>query len=230
MRSTPDLRLDWCSHEAASYAVTHWHYSRTMPKSKLAKIGAWEQGVFIGALIFGVGATPELCKPYRLKSTEVCELVRIALNKHLTPVSRMVSIALTVLHKAMPGLRVVVSFADTAHGHHGGIYQAGGWFYLGESVGRYIKTFGRVEHPRTLGLRYGRGGQSIPWLRSHVDPRAEQIVAAVKYRYVMPLDAEMRAKLLRLAQPYPKRGRRRATAATLPSVEGGVNPTRPLQP
>jgi len=30
------LHLDFCSHEAAKHAVMRWHYSRAMPKSRLA--------------------------------------------------------------------------------------------------------------------------------------------------------------------------------------------------
>ncbi len=47
-----DLRVDWCSHKAAKYAVTHWHYSRTMPSGKLAKIGLGRRSLS-GALYSG---------------------------------------------------------------------------------------------------------------------------------------------------------------------------------
>jgi hypothetical protein len=228
--SKADLRLDWCSHEAAKYAVERWHYSRRMPKSKLAKVGVWEDGQFVGAVIFGVGATPELCKPYDLTAQQVAELVRVALKRdHRTPTSRVIAIAVRIVKKAMPGLRLLVSFADTAQGHHGGIYQAGGWIYTGDSFGRYIVTHGKAEHPRTLGSRYGVGGQSIPWLRANVDPDAEQIDAPAKHRYLYPLDKAMRSAILPLSQPYPKRGRSNTSDA--PGVqpgEGGATPTRPL--
>jgi hypothetical protein len=199
--------LDWCSQEAAKYAVETWHYSRRMPRSKLAKIGVWERKRFCGAVIFGSGATPELCKPYGLTQTQVAELVRVALAPHESPTSRIVAIALRLLRAEMPGLRLVVSFADSLQGHHGGIYQAGGWIYTGESFGRMIVTNGKIEHPRTLGSRYGVGGQSLPWLRKHVDPFARVIDAPAKYRYLYPLDDEMRQRVLPLAKPYPKRVR-----------------------
>ena len=228
-QSKPALRLDWCSHDAATYAVTHWHYSRKMPKSKLAKVGVWENQRFVGAVIFGLGATPELSKPYGLTMYQVAELVRVALGSHQSHVSRIVTIAAKMVTRANPGLRLFISFADTAHGHHGGIYQAAGWIYLGTSFGRYIVTNGRVEHPRTLGSRYGVGGQSLPWLRTHVDPNAKQIMAKPKHRYVFPLDDEIRARIAPLAKPYPKRDRSRENAAPLPNGEGGVIPTRSLQ-
>ena len=65
MNSRPELKIDWCTHEAAKYAVEHWHYSKRMPKSKLAKFGVWEGGKFVGCVIFGVGATPEIAKQLR---------------------------------------------------------------------------------------------------------------------------------------------------------------------
>ena len=49
------LRLDWCSHEAARYACEHWYSRSEMPVGKLVKIGVWEDGQFVGVLIFGCG-------------------------------------------------------------------------------------------------------------------------------------------------------------------------------
>jgi len=45
------LHLDWCSHDAARHAVMRWHYSRQMPSCKLVKVGVWEDGRFVGAII-----------------------------------------------------------------------------------------------------------------------------------------------------------------------------------
>lgn len=226
----PVLRLDWCSHDAARYAVEHWHYSRALPGADIVKCGAWENGRFIGCVLFSRGATPELCKPYGLKPTEVCELTRVALDKHKAATSRIVAIALRMVRALCPGLRLIVSFADSAQGHHGGIYQAGGWVFTGDSFGRYIVTNGKAEHPRTLGSRYGRGGQSLPWLRQHVDPNAVQIEAAAKHRYLMPLDAEMRQRIMPLAKPYPKRAGSdtKDTPVNL-TGKGGSTPTPALQ-
>ena len=128
MNSTgkPTLKIDWATHEAAKFAVEKWHYSRCIPKSKLAKFGVWEDGKYIGAVIYGVGATADLVKRYGLEPIQGCELVRVALTSHKTEVSRIVAITLKLLKAKFSGLRLVVSFADPAQGHHGGIYQAGG--------------------------------------------------------------------------------------------------------
>lgn len=226
-----DLRLDFCDHQAARHAVMRWHYSRRMPKCKLVKIGVWEQDRFCGAIIYGLGANRHLAKPFGLKPTEAVELVRVALGpgrEH--PTSKCVAISLKLLRRQSPGLRLVVSYADAGQGHVGTIYQAGGWIYLGTSDQSYIQVKGKVEHPRTLYDRYGRQGQSIPWLQANVDPRAERVPMAPKLKYVMPLDKAMRRELEPLALPYPKSADEATGVATgVQPVKGGSSPTRPLQ-
>ena len=116
-----DLRIDWATHEAAKYAVENWHYSKTLPVGKMAKIGAWEDGKFIGVVIFAWGMNKDLGSPYGLKLGECAELVRVALTKHRSEVSKILSIATRFLKRQSPGLRILVSCADPSEGHHGGI-------------------------------------------------------------------------------------------------------------
>ncbi|HJU36321.1 MAG TPA: hypothetical protein VJ716_02755 [Gaiellaceae bacterium] len=89
----------------------------------------------MGVVIFSRGASPYLGRKYDLDHTEVCELTRVALREHDAPVSRIVAIALRMLRRKCPGLRLVVSFAGPAQDHHGGIYQAGNWVFTGRSAG-----------------------------------------------------------------------------------------------
>src|SRR5262249_50044285 len=93
----PTLRIDWCSYTAAKYAVKHWHYSRSLPCSKTARLGVWEDDKFIGAVVFAWGANRHLAGEYKLKMTECAELCRVALTKHTTPVSRIISIGVKML-------------------------------------------------------------------------------------------------------------------------------------
>lgn len=200
------LRLDFCSHEAARYAVMAWHYSRAMPSSKLVRIGVWEDDRFRGAVLYGVGANRHLARPFGLEATQACELVRVALapgRQH--PTSQCVAQSLNMLRRQSPGLKVVVSYADTKEGHLGIIYQATNWCFLGGSEQSYFKIKGRIEHPRTLYDRYGPGGQRIAWLRSNVDPRAQRVPMPAKLKYAYGLDRRTRRQLEAMAQPYPKR-------------------------
>jgi hypothetical protein len=134
MNSKLEFKIDWASHESAKYACENWHYSKCLPVPPLVKIGVWENKKFIGCVIFSRGASSNLLKPYGLTQVQGCELTRIALNKHVTPVSRIISIAIKFLKKNSPELKLIISFADPNEGHHGGVYQATNWVYSGKSA------------------------------------------------------------------------------------------------
>lgn len=201
-----DLKIDWASHEAAKYACENWHYSKSVPVPPLVKIGAWENSKYIGCVIFSRGANNNLLKPFGLQQTEGCELTRIALSKHNVPVSRIVRLAIMFLKKNSPELKLIVSFADPSVGHHGGVYQAGNWIYSGTQPPtiEYIAPDGKQWHGRMVskdGKIKVQGKYRKCW-------RVDQCIPVQKpgkHRYLMPLDNEMRAKIMPLAKPYPKR-------------------------
>ena len=199
MSSKVDLKLDWCSHKAAKFACEHWHYSGCIPKSKLVKVGVWENRTFIGVVIFSYGATSGLVNPYGLKMTEGCELTRIALNSHSSSVTRVVSIALSMLKKENPKLRLVVSFADTKEGHVGGIYQGGNWVYTGTTIpADHYKYNGKLWHGRAFRSSFGSH-------KNYIGKGIEIIKGSVKYRYLYPLDDAMRKQIEPLRKSYPKK-------------------------
>lgn len=202
--STVSLKIDWATHAQAEYACRRWHYSKKIPKSKIVKIGVWENGIFIGVVLFSTGANNNIGKPYQLEVTEVCELTRIALNGHLTPVSRILSISLQFLKKSNPRLKLVVSYADLDQGHHGGIYQATNWIYTGKSKTQLsIKIHGVIDHRKTVYDRYGTN--SFEWIKNNIDADAEKIHDQGKHKYLMVLDKGIREKISLLSLPYPKR-------------------------
>lgn len=218
------LRLDWCSHKAAKAACERWHYSRTMPVAKTVSIGVWEDGAFIGAVLFSWGANPNIGKPYGLEMTEVAELVRVALTNHAAPTSRIIAIAIRLLSAKSPGLRLLVSYADTEQGHHGGIYQAGNWLYAGCTSKKVDYWVGdrKLQRRAYTGQNFGKGRLPLP-------SGAVMRESPPKHRYLMPLDPEMRARIEPLRKPYPKRPKHSSDAAGHQLAEGGAEPTRTLQ-
>lgn len=219
----PQLKIDWATHEAAKYACEKWHYSGCLPSSlqKRVAVGAWEDNKFIGVVVFGHGANPQIGSPYGLTINECVELTRIALKReHKTPVSRIVKFALKFLKQSQSGIKLIVSYADQAQGHHGGVYQAGNWIYVGSMKGvPSLRYRGKVWHAKALRT-------SFPLLK-HSDPSVEKVPAGDKHKYLMPLDDEMRQRILPLAKPYPKRAKDQAS--TNPVDLGGETPTRTLQ-
>jgi hypothetical protein len=166
MSSGSELRLDWATPEAAQFACKRWHYTGKMPAAGV-KIGIWEGETFVGAILFSIGAANSTNgKAYGLaEKNEIAELVRVAMKPgHRYPVSRCVALAVRMLRKQSPRLRMLISFADTEQGHHGGIYQAGNWIYAGLSAEQreYI-VHGKRKHAKTIHSNGWK--QNEEWLR-----------------------------------------------------------------
>ena len=206
MPTMPDLKCDWATHEAAKYACEHWHYSKCIPVGKLFKIGAWEDGVYIGCVIFSRGANKYLASPYGLGQEECVELTRIALRAHKHFVSEIMMQALKKLHEFMPGIRLIVSYADPQQGHVGAIYQATNWIYVGHTTpDRYCVLNGEKIHRRTIGSKCRGRGMSYSQYFLSVHKDGQILKDEGKHKYLMPLDKKMRKLILPLAKPYPKK-------------------------
>lgn len=210
-----DLKVDWCSYQAAKWAVEHWHYSRTMPTPPIVCVGAWERNEYIGCVLFSRGATTNYGKAYGIKITEVAELTRVALREHKAATSEVLSKAIKILANKERGLRLLISFADTNQGRLGIIYQATNWIYAGDT-GTSVKfrdKQGRVWHGRQVsrtGVKRQYGElRSVPKISD-----CERVQELPKHRYLYPLDRAMRRQIEPLRQPYPKR------EASGPSVDG----------
>lgn len=221
----PKLLVDWATHDAAKYACEKWHYSKCMPVGKTVKIGAWEDDKFIGVVIFSYGANKDAAKGFGLKQNEVCELTRVSLNNHKTPVSRILAISLKFLKQSNPGIRLVFSYSDVSdQGHHGGIYQANGWTYIGErktsDKGAYYLIHGRQIHGRAARNKYG-SEKNFPAGWQHVKSKT-------KHLYVKVFDESYKLKFS--AMKYPKRASSvESGTSDFRSEGGGESPTDALQ-
>lgn len=217
-----DLRVDWATHEAAKYACETWHYSKTLPVGKLVKVGVWEKGDFVGVVLFAWGMNKSLGSPYGLRMDQCCELVRVAMKQHECAVSRVMALSLRFLRKQSEGLKLVVSFADPAAGHHGGIYQAGGWLYTGQSAANYEWRLNgkRLNKRAYTGHNFGNPKMEVP-------AGAERVSLLGKHRYLMPLDDDMRRHIMPLAKPYPKRAKQAITGDQSAERQGSTDPHAP---
>ena len=170
-----------------------------MPVIKTVRLGVWWDDQFRGAVIFSRPCRNQHLM-FGLRPEQVCELARVALDRHEGfHVTAVVSRAIKKLKTRCPDLRVVVSFADPAEGHLGRIYQAGNWIYTGTSdAARVLMHRGKRIHRRNYtGAAFGRPKVAPP-------PGSVWVPTPGKHRYVMPLDRRMRKTVLQLAKPYPQ--------------------------
>jgi|TARA_R100000081_G_scaffold91958_1_gene71763 hypothetical protein len=182
------LFIDYCSYEASKFAVLNYHYSKAMPSGKLVRFGVWEDKEFIGSVLFGSGANPNMSKVVDLSPYEVCELVRVALNKHKNPVSKIVSFCMKKLKKDFPRIKAVVSYADPMQNHKGKIYQAMNWLYLGETkTATHYMLDGKFYHSRSLNQK-NRDDEAF-------DRSKFEKVYLKKYKYIYLFDKLLKKRI-----------------------------------
>ena len=189
--------------------------------------------MFIGVVIFtlGSGASADGRRFGLARRLEVAELQRVALNDHATPVSRIISIAVKMVRKQSPGLKLLISFADPSQGHHGGIYQACGWVYIGvTSRGtEYHSPDGRIFHPRVVsptGYKVQFGELKKTKVPFNV---LTKVNTPGKHIYLFPLEPGVRLMAEARSKPYPKRPKDYSEPPVHHTGEGGAAPTRTLQ-
>jgi hypothetical protein len=223
-----------CSREAALWAVKAHHYSLALPAARMQTIGCWEDGRFVGAVVFSRGACKDLAARFGFDQTEAVELTRVALGPHRTPTTRIVAIALRQVKAANPGLQVVISFSDPAQSHNGRahtgtLYRAGGWWFLGMTHAEAMLRLGGVlRHRRTIISKFRTG--AVLWLRQNVDAEAERVITPPKYRFAMPLTDVARERLRPHVQSYPRSREQSAESGTPDSLrKGRIDATCSLQ-
>lgn len=197
------LEIAPCTYDASKYAVTHWHYSKQMPTDKKICLGVYENKKFIGTVIFNRGSR-DLYKQYTpYNRGGVCELTRIALKEHQTPVTKIIKEAIKIVKKTQPQIEVIISYADINQHHLGIIYQAGNWIYEGKvAPNSYMIIHGIKVHRRSASKKYGT--YAIDWIKKNVDPDAYKPVDKGRHKYSYPLNKKQRQILEKRKKPYPK--------------------------
>lgn len=111
------------------------HYARRSPTISYA-FGLFDAGVLVGVMTIGKPASPApcigVCGPQN--ADLVFELNRLVVNDGLpkNSLSFFVGRSLRLINDTM----ILLSYADTAQGHHGYIYQATNWIYTGATKER----------------------------------------------------------------------------------------------
>ena len=102
------------------------HYLRTSPTNAAPCFGWFDNDLLYAAAIYGPLHMPKGPKGW----LELRRLVRAP--DYALPLSSFLSATLRVLKRS--GVPAVVTWADPAVGHHGGIYQATNWVYNPEGT------------------------------------------------------------------------------------------------
>lgn len=188
----------------ASFEVEPWllekHYAKRMCPISFA-FGLYHDEQLIGIVTYGVPASPNLCMGVCGidNKDKVLELNRLCLNDGIkNGASYLVSNSLQMLPKPT----IVVSYADTAMGHVGYIYQASNFLFTGTTKERTDMAGEDGKHSR-----HSFGNSEIRINRS----------AKHRYVYFVGTKKQKNSLLTKLNYPvmsYPKGNSQRYDSGT----------------
>jgi len=180
------------------------HYAKRIPQIMFA-FGLYDKDKLKGVVTYGIPASPALCmgicgKEY---SDKVLELNRLCLMENNKNES---SFLVANSMKLLPRPTIIVSYADTAQGHVGYVYQSTNFLYTGLSANRVDWTVKGLEHKHSKTLSDGMTLESIKEKYGEDFYYTER---SRKHRYIFFHGSKtdkkiMKKKLMYGVLPYPK--------------------------
>ena len=143
------------------------------------------------------------------------EITRVACapDAPFNTASRAIACVLRML--AAEGLEWVFTYADSAQGHHGGIYQALNAVYVGTDAKQWVnfELDGKRISKRAVSGRFGHTRwPEVAEIAKQAGYALRKVPWAPKHTYIIPIAATTKTKraisthLKGLALPYPKQG------------------------
>jgi hypothetical protein len=191
-----------------AYEAEPWllekHYAKRLPMIMYA-FGLYEDDNLIGVVTYGLPGSPMVARGICGKehSTIVIELNRLCLlNNDKNQASFLVANSM----KLLPKPTIVISYADTGHGHVGYVYQACNFIYLGLS----FKFFNwNVKGKENVHNRHLAQGMTLELMKEKYGDDFYYSERPRKHRYIFICGNKYQKKqlvaLLKYEiQPYPK--------------------------
>ena len=180
------------------------HYAKRMPQIMFA-FGLYDDSGLVGVITYGIPASPSLCmgicgKEY---SDKVLELNRVCLE---TNEKNWASFLVANSMKLLPKPSIVVSYADTAKGHVGYVYQSTNFIYTGLSANRVDWTIKGQEHKHSKTIS---DGMTLEEIKAEHGDDFYYTERSRKHRYIFFVGSKkdkksLTSKLKYPVMPYPK--------------------------
>lgn len=191
-------------HKFAKRIVERHHYLHSMPGGTEHCFGVIAGRSLAGAVTLGVGPA----NAYRLmdgaKRSDCVTLSRLWLSDDLprNSESRVIGFVLRLLRRETD-LKFVVSYADPAKGHLGGIYKATNWLYTGLSEPSPMLDFGDGVERHSRSVAHNHGTHSLRFFAER-GLKVRKVPHPGKHRYLYLLDPSCRSRLTCSVMAYPK--------------------------
>jgi hypothetical protein len=194
---------------------SNYHYTKTVGGYLFYK---WvRDGITDGIVAFGRGGNRfgVSGKFGLIEFNKGLEITRVAChpNAPRNTASQMVAAATREL--AACGHHWVFTYADTAHGHHGGIYQALNAVYVGTDAKQWVnfELDGLRVSKRMISGKFGHTRwPDVKELAAKAGHKLRKVAWQPKHTYVLVISKDrkirraIQAKLKLVSLPYPKRG------------------------
>jgi hypothetical protein len=191
--------------EVANSVVSKKHYSRRLGIF-WEGFGLFKNDVLIGVCCFGQPSAPIQKYSFKDRNFRLYELTRLVVDSgHKNAASFLISQAIEML-KEKPC--AIVSYADSAFGHSGIVYQATNWLYTGATVSHdslYVID-GVPTHAMTIRDKYKITNPS-EWAKEN---NISKIKPSQKHRYFYFVGSKNQKKSMRekltyeVVSKYPK--------------------------
>tara|TARA_Y100001973_G_C5204906_1_gene340748 strand:+ start:3970 stop:4644 length:675 start_codon:yes stop_codon:yes gene_type:complete len=209
------------------YEVKEWclkkHYAKRMPMAVEFSFGLFMNKLLVGVCIFGPGAPSIPITLFgKVGKHKIKELTRLVVNDNLpkNSLSYFVSQSIKLLPKPM----TLISFADSAMGHHGYIYQATNWIYCGEGGKNIVIKTKDGKDMHSLTFEDIMKKENITRKQMIDKYNLEIIKAKPKYRYLYFIGnkkqiSKMKNDLLLKSLPFPKGLNKRYISKHIPTIQ-----------
>lgn len=116
------------------YACMNFHYAKRIPHGANIAYSVFnDYNEWCGVIVFGYPSTNGVVKQFGIPNGSILELRRVALNSKHGVTSKALALAMKLLKKDCPLVKLLVSYSDKGQNHYGIIYQATNWHFVGES-------------------------------------------------------------------------------------------------
>lgn len=149
-----DFCVKLIDRDTANALIMRHHYSRKFYNATYIHLALFIEGEVMGVLQFGYAMNPASASSVvaGTEMDEYLELNRMWLDDAAprNSESRALAMAVKFIRRAYPKVKWIQSFADERCGLFGTVYQAAGFTFHGEHMGRFWELDGVVYHDSIL--------------------------------------------------------------------------------
>ena len=181
------------------------HYLHSLPGGTMLCFGIFLDESLLGAMTLGAGPYQAYHLVEGATRKDCLVLTRLWLSDELpwNSESRVIGIVARLVRRHTD-VKFIISYADPAAGHVGGIYQSVGWLYIGFSYAMSLYDLGDGIARHSRSVAHDFGSHSIEYLRNH-GIMVKLVEQSAKYRYIKFLDESWRYRLTVPILSYPKK-------------------------